>query len=704
MYQAVDKLYLKDSILSISNIDDKLVALDSSYYFYKYDLENKKFIKNKQLIDKEPIYKFIKSNRVHSNGLLTLTTKDSSKVMLFKHTKDKMSSISEFSNHISKVEVCSIYNDKYLATGGEDGRVYLYDLKYTKLLSEILIRPDFISSIVFSDDGKYIFCSSFDREVSIYSINTAKILKQFSVDDVVEDAIFLDNRVFFVLRDGTSYIFDLKQMDIVSKNFNTLEGWATKICSLTDRYALVATRSDTLYIFDSEKNYIKFSIILESSDMSSLYVSNSNIFIGFSNGELLVIDYKYMLQEFSIAIKLKDFAKAKSLIDMNQFLLISSEMELFDKSWNSIFDKAKMLIIDQNIDEAVALAKPFMFDSKRESEFYGYLNNRDKIVSFLRLVEQKNYVQAMKIAQMHRFLQNLPLYQKIENQWEATFNKAKLLLEKDPTQRQNAISMLQPYNAIESKKDIIANMVNNTHIFTKVEWLVKNKNFGGYFEYVNKYSFLRDTLLYRKVVSLANRLYEDMLKKFKSDDLSGVLEVSSVLKLFEPFEHKALEYERLAKVKKEFIKAVESNDQKRCFQFLSKYSFLQHSNSYRKIIVDFEVKIDRAKELAYIGDVKGVESILEDYIKIDYTLDKVAQVYQIAYVYELEKEYEIATTSKSDLKLVLENYIQRFGKDALILSMTKSLCIESILDEIDDTNIIGYKKLGLVSSIFNVSL
>lgn len=703
MIQVIDKLYLSNSILTIAIIDEKLIAVDASYNFYIYDYKNKKFVDKISLaIDKEPIYKYIKAININKDGYLSLIFKDDKKVLLYKFTQNHLDLLKEFDYHKAKAEVSAFYSNKYLSTGGEDGRVFLYDLEHLELLDDVYVRPEFISSIFFSDNGNQLFCSSYDNSAILYSTQTAKILKKFTTDNIVEDGVFFDTKLFFIEREGVSYIYDMKKRAITSKEQNQLVGWATKVIKITNSFALIATRSSFLYVLDLNSNSISFSVDMEIKDISSITVYENMIFVGFVSGELKIIDYKFGYEELAISLKLQDFAKINKLIEQNRFLMLSDEMQNFNKDWNGVFDRAKVYLLSGKDTEAKELVKPFLNDKKREVEFNIYLQNRFEIVNFIKDIEKKDFVSAFKKAEANHFLTTLPLFEKVENYWESLFNKAKLMLEQDSTNKLAVIKLLQPYSNIDSKKSLIANLLNNIDIFSKCEKLVKERKFRDYFNTIEKFGFLKDTLLYRKVMTLANKLYQDMLNNFEKDDFENTLQIANTLKVFEPFEKKVTEIEELTKVKQDFIFNIDTN-KKLCFELLVKYPFLQQTKEYDKLIKDFELRIDRAKDYAYSGKTDKVEKVLKDYLSIEYTIDKVAEVFKISYINEFEKNYDIEKQSGTDLDMVLNNYIQRFGKDIFLFTMLKNKNLLVLVDNIDDGDIPSYKKLGFVDSIFNIT-
>ncbi len=64
--------------------------------------------------------------------------------------------------------VCLSPNSQYLAYGGSDNKVFLFDIKNSKLISTYTEHTDDITSICFSPDGKYIATSAMDKLIQIY--------------------------------------------------------------------------------------------------------------------------------------------------------------------------------------------------------------------------------------------------------------------------------------------------------------------------------------------------------------------------------------------------------------------------------------------------------------------------------------------------------------------------------------------------------
>ena len=65
-------------------------------------------------------------------------------------------------------------NGKYIASGGDDKKVYLWDVTTQQLVRTYSGHTNSVQAVTWSPDGKYIASGSFDKTVKIWDVNGGK--------------------------------------------------------------------------------------------------------------------------------------------------------------------------------------------------------------------------------------------------------------------------------------------------------------------------------------------------------------------------------------------------------------------------------------------------------------------------------------------------------------------------------------------------
>ena len=116
--------------------------------------------------------------------------------------------------------VCAAYSNdgKYIATGGLDSRIFLWDAKEQKMLKELKGMRRFPLSICFSIDGKYVIAGGKDGRVNIWETGSGKQIASLRghSDDVTTVKVSPDNQfIASASADRTIRIWDMNSKEQV---------------------------------------------------------------------------------------------------------------------------------------------------------------------------------------------------------------------------------------------------------------------------------------------------------------------------------------------------------------------------------------------------------------------------------------------------------------------------------------------------------
>lgn len=701
MVNVIRLINLSGSVLEATPSGDQLLIMDSQYNLHiiggeKYELEKTVALTKTHENPHKYANVFAIAKNRHINAPF-LGTKKSVVV----HVGEQIAKKAVIGWHEAEIE-CSAFSTRnnYLATGGQDGRTYLFETRKFRLISSLPNRSDYINYITFSNNTEYLACAGFDKFTVIFDITRNKTRHAVKTPDVVEKCKFYDKdrMLYMILRNGGSVIYDVVHKQTVSTE-NIFHTWATAMDISEDgKYAVVGTRSEVVYIVRLEDNAKMIDVKLEYNGISLVKFHNENLLLGFVDGTLAVVDYKSGVDELEeCLVTSKNYKRAREIVDDNVFLSISPCMKVFDEDWPEILKKAINLLNANKIDEAVDMCEPFIRDPKKQKEFDFYLMQKNVVAQFAEMVKKKEVGKAYEMADINRFLTKTNAYNELEELWLKTFNVCRKLLEENSTlNRRKVEEALKPFEHT-SKREIIVPLLKNAQIFNKAEGIIKKKDFKGYFSLVEKYPFLKGTELYDKVISLGEKMMDNFIRLEEDEKFEEALEIGKYLMDFPPLKRAVSDRINLMNSKTTFIQAVEQRNYKKAYAMLEKSESLKMLPQYATLKEDFDKKFERSKNYAYEGAAHRVMLGMSIYMEVPYWKDRIASIIKIAYIHEI-----IEKSPEKDInwQMTIKRYLQRFGKDPEIIKTLSDLKRSKLLDELEDEgDFEGYMKHPFVEEI-----
>lgn len=696
-----DKKRLEGSIVTISENANYLFIMDNINNFYIFNRYDFELIKKTKLLKTDSCaHRYSKAFSISRSP-----TKNYINIPIFGKNlsslielNSKLKQIKNLNWHTSDIEVSTFCEKSaYLATGGGDGKVFIFNTENGNLVTSLPNKPDYISAISFSKRGELIATASFDNKLILFDITRNILISEFKVNSVIEDIKFFDSdsKLLLGLRDGTILIYDIASCEIISSEIHFSE-WISKITLSEDsKFALIATRKEFFYIINIEDNRLLFDIKRDISGISSIELFKDKLFIGFVDGTLEIIDVKNYLYEFEEAIEKKEFKKAKEYMEKNILLNIHPLAEKFYHAWDYLLMEAMELVAQNKVESARELLKPFLGDKERAKKFDFYISKKRVIIAFRRATIEKDLATAYDLVEDNEFLKELQPYKELEEFWFKAFNFAKRLLQEDARlNRTKAIKILKPFTIIPNKKEQVYFLIKNYDKYFHAENFVKKREFKKYFKYIKSFPFLADTDVYKKVLTFGESTLTKITTLEQNGEYQKALKLSESIVDFIPFQKNLSQIVEALKAKIAFVEYVEKDLEFEAYKLIEERVELKLLDAYEKLTNKFKVTLSNASEMAYKGEVLETLNIFGKYMEMDYYRDKIASIIKIAYLNEIKN---------ADIEINFENvfnlYISRFSKDNEIEKLAKELKKVEILDKLEDGDEKGYLNLAYLNTI-----
>jgi len=701
-YVLINKLELPGSVLTSGSVaKDKILFFDHLNNYTIFNSEKNEIEEITPVAqNKAPLHKYAKNYAISSNNMLAISFKDHHSLMLASF-KNGFSELRSCTWHSSDIEVSKFSKDgQYLVTGGTDGKLFVYDVKNLDMVLSLPHNPDYISTISIADDNDLIIYTTFQKKIVFFSFRHNKVLNRIKVSDIVQVSHLFDNnsKVYFALRNGRSIIYDLIKLQTLSDE-TLFSDWPTSLCYLQDKkYLLVGSKTDLLYIVDMENNTLILKIKMSHSGMSHLNIIGDRLYIGFVEGLVEIVDLNAHAQEFESSLKSKNAHRAKELLDNNSFLYLNSAISIFDDLWPDTLKEASNLLLKEKLEDALHLVEPFLFDKEKSDQFTPLLEQNEKIMKFLNLLQHKKYDDAFIMAEQNSILKKTHLYKKLENLWDKIFNEAKELLSAEPLlNKKKAFTLLEPFMRVEQKAEQTKTLLNNINIFVAADEAVKAKDFRRYFALCEQHHFLKNVSMYTRVCALGDRLYQQMVDLKRENKFEDALEIFKKAKSFANIP--AMEFKASLISELEFIKTVEEGKIAEAYAMIDKRVELKMTQTYFKLEKNFENVLNKANKLAREGQIMALIEQLGSYNKIAQTKAKVASILKHAYILEFSKALENKNI-KVNWPTTLATYVKMFGRDNEIEKIATDAGVIDILDKLEKSyNSLGYEKVAWTKTL-----
>ena len=614
-------------------------------------------------------------NRVFANSLdiakngkhLIVSIKDKNKAILWNIEKKRPA----FSLGWHKGEIEAVacdYQNKYVATGGTDGRSYLWNVKTGRMAGALAPHADYVTSIGFSKSGFWCATGSYDKSISITNISSMKFAYKMRVHSTAVTKIaFLNNfKMVSGDKEGNIIISDYSKGKVIKRVPKLPDIVLDFTFDAKEEYMFATTKNKNIFLYDLNKmdlitdNFIKVNSTITSIEFVSELMY---LIIGTVDGILYIYDIlsdEKLLKEF---IESKKYAEAYELLNENPILKNSSSFEHIESIWEKTFLKAQSFLEKSQKEVAEQLVKPFMTIPSKRMVIQSLFRDFAEFEKFKTLVIKKKYPLAYSLANKYPTFKQTTYYKHMEKEWKKVFSVARQLIF-DKSKEDYVKQILTPFRGVSEKTPLIQALFNQKEIYQLLKQKLSKKDFKGFFELINRYPFLADLEEYHQAIAFGEKLLSMAKEELHNGNYSKVLQYIQMIENFPMFQENAKHLLYEANVLVNFMKLIANKEYDKVYEYVAKEPFLENVERFQILEKGWQSKIEKAEIYSAKGKVKHILSSLKNYMKIKDKLPKIAELIKSAYLYQILAKLKEENVSDSTIQKGIKKYIEIFGLDS----------------------------------------
>lgn len=653
------------SIVASAMSEDHLYLIDSTPTIYRYSLQGD-YEKHANLKGFQSLpYRYGSSVTISNNAQYALVCDGSNERVLFllMNPVKLLSTIT-----VSKKPDIALFNETAtrFVIGSNSGRMSIYETQTFEKIAELQL-PDEIASVAFSKDGSKLAISTMDKKIHIYAIQTQKMGQVFLIDDIVEALTFSDdgNKVIAFSRYGSTHIVNLmlKQQYLGESSLE----WPTHIASgFHQNVILLGSRSNQLSIYSNSDGAKLGSVNLGFWGITSICAGYQKVFVGFSDGNGVIIDLAEALSASYQALESKNYARLSEICYESPLIFIDSGLCVeIEKHYASIFEFRPSSHEETKGYEAITSL--IVSDSTIRKELLQNLYTSDAIVPFMEEIEQGNAHKACNAAYRSPLLRQLREFHEVRSRCLMELMHEIKLLEIDPQKFKEYVEAV-PSSCAECTHSIIPNPDVLHENYQKLLSSASANNFSAIMEITDQHAILRQTKIYRRLMNYGEALIDKTLMMISAGKINEADIYATKLTRIKPFASSGNDFKNQIKAFDAFANASSSKNLIKIFALASEFPALRTTEIFKIHIEEYKKTVAiPAQNYAKNGEVAKVITLCAPYQGIEYFEEKNLALLKKALLYEIE-----IYAPRGEEKSLLDQYHDCFGWDEMYQRVCKS--------------------------------
>ncbi|WP_345993509.1 hypothetical protein [Sulfurimonas sp. HSL-1716] len=564
------------------------------------------------------------------------------------------------SKNSGEIETLFINNtNKYLLSGGVDGRTYIFNLQTGHFLYNLPSHADYVTAITVTNTAQLVATGSFDGTIYLTNLNTLKNpVKLTGHRGYISGIEFLNNgKLVSADKNGNIIIFDFVQRKI-KKRLQKVPDDITKIKVDANReFLFVGTKLGKVLVYDLTKeklfanNFRKFNASISKIALTK----DGYLYVGLQNGEIhkekLIDEEKY-----ETFYEKNDYLAIYDELERSPFVIYTQAYKKAERTWEEALFSAKELLSQQKTQEAKKMLEPFNDVPKKRTVIKTIIKEFAEFEKFKSYVEGNKYSLAYQMTLMNTSFLDTKEYKKMEGDWSKKFNKAQDII-LDPRSDEIVKELLKDFRGIPSKTKQIQQLFKDKIAYNMLKKRLDAKNYKEIFGLIKQYPFLKESQEYEMLIKYADNCYINLMKAFSKSDFSKVKEYLEILDGFEDYDEELKSIQKEITALIQLTQACKSNDRVKMYEILDSLSHTVNLECVQKIKQEWQEIMNEADTLTYGGDVKKLIELFKDFFIIKSKSMIIKKYIFSAYVQELEQMMKDAGPQNEKIKALVKDKI-----------------------------------------------
>jgi hypothetical protein len=584
-----------------------------------------------------------------------------------------------FKRHEGEVESVRIGDrQEYLATGGQDGKTFLWSLVTGRMVASLPHHSDFVTAIDFSPNGQWVATGGYDRKILVTNISSlSQHYRLRGMGGAINDILFIGgHRLVAADKSGEIVVWDYFGAKVIKRLKKMLDEVVSLAVTPDDRFLFAADRSGAVALYDLvgyEMLSLRYLSYPKPVRKIAYAKEGNHLIVGLETGEVTFNSPLKESAKMEEAIERGDLEEAYRLAEENPLLRYSDAYLRLEAMWEEAWEEAVRLLELGKGEEAKKVLEPFAVESSKRLLMQQLLHDYREFEKFRTAVENRRYPLAYSLAAQYPMLRQNPLYTKMEREWERLFSQAKkIILQNGGEERVREI--LSPFRGITGKSTLIQTLLAEKEIYKLFMKLVAKRDYKSAIELARRYPAIRELEEYRKIERIADVIAEKAQKELTEGHYAEAARLASQLLEFPDKRELAEELKEKANLYASAMRYFAEKNYAAIYRMLEQYPYLEDTRIVRDLEAAWHEVVKKAERLAAEGDVAGLKRLLAPFFSIPQKRGRIVSLFKQAYLEQMERAPKKAEKAAA-------RYMEIFGLDDEMASWLRLHGLEGAFGE-----------------------